>query len=325
MKNKRQVIFPIYFTFIFEMLTRQTFEKIIVIFIWFYLSYLLSLSVLNHQTNIKTDMTMLKKYPHIDPKTLTNHEIKMSHYLIPNADIDVNFNDIGGYISQKEQFMFCIDVLKKKIRTNDLLDLPNGIILHGPPGTGKTMFAKACASESKCAFINLCPTSFENQYYGESLQLLKACFDLAKKIKPCIIFIDEMDGFLSIRNTLEQSHVNSIKTLFLSLMDGILSKDKEIFVIGATNRLHVLDPAVKRRMSLHLLMDLPNVNEIIIILKKLLYKEKLDKSFDFDLIAEHCFKQKLSGSDIQHFVKSAAKNRFICKNNKPWISNDLIT
>jgi ATP-dependent 26S proteasome regulatory subunit len=292
--------------------------------IWFYLSYFLSTSILNHQSVVKTDISIFKDFPYLDYKSLNNHEIKMCNYIIPNNKIDVTFKQIGGYVSQKEQIMFCIDMLKKKIPSNDLLQLPNGIILHGPPGTGKTMFAKACASESKCAFINLCPTSFENQYYGESLQLLKACFDLASKIKPCIIFIDEMDGFLSVRNALEQSHVNSIKTLFLSLMDGILSKDKDIFVIGATNRLNAIDPAVKRRMSSHIFMDLPTVDETTIILKQLLCKEKLDKAFDFNVISEYCFKQEFSGSDIQQFVKAAAKNRFINNNKKPWTETDLI-
>lgn len=292
--------------------------------IWFYLSYYLSTSILNHQSIVKTDPSIFKKIPDLDYKSLNNHELKMCNYIIPNNKIDITFKNIGGYMSQKKQFMFCIDILKKKISTNDLLQLPNGIILHGPPGTGKTMFAKACAYESKCAFINLCPTSFENQYYGESLHLLKACFDLAAKIKPCIIFIDEMDGFLSVRNNMDQNHVNSIKTLFLSLMDGILSKDKDIFVIGATNRLDIIDPAVKRRMSSHIFMNLPTKDEITIILKDLLKKEKLDDSFDFTKISDHCFEKGYSGSDINQIVKTAARNRFLSNNSKPWICEDIV-
>ena len=134
-------------------------------------------------------------------------------------------------------------LLKKQIKSTHLLNVPNGVILYGPPGNGKTMFAKAMAYESKCNFINLCPSTFESQYHGESIKLLKGCFDLASKLKPCIIFLDELDGFLSQRNDFDQSHVNSIKTMFLSLMDGFNTRSEQVLVIGATNRLKSLDKA----------------------------------------------------------------------------------
>lgn len=299
------------------MYQRTFIQNIILLILGSILSYYVSIKLLEHcdkNTTQTLDCEIIKRFPQLKNVKLNNYECKLSNYIVHKDNIDVSFNDIGGYDDVKNELLFCIKLIKGEIKCNKLLQIPNGIILHGPPGTGKTMFAKACAKQSGCSFINLCPTSFENQFYGESIKLLKACFDLANKLKPVIVFIDEMDGFLSSRNDFDQSHNNSLKTLFLSLMDGIIAKDSSILVIGATNRLNSLDPAVKRRMMNQINVDLPDINDIHHICKSLLKDERFDDDFDFDKLCEQLYEKQLSGSDIKELFQKHARK--CCQENK---------
>jgi SpoVK/Ycf46/Vps4 family AAA+-type ATPase len=274
------------------------------------LSYYVSIKLLEHYdkgSSIQIDKDTIQKFPKLQNITLNSYECKLVNYIIHKDDVNVTFDDIGGYDDVKSELRFCLNMMKGNIKTNKLLQIPNGIILHGPPGTGKTMFAKACASQSDCSFINLCPTSFENQFYGESIKLLKGCFELANKLKPVIIFIDEMDGFLSERNDLDQSHNNSLKTLFLALMDGMVEKDASVLVIGATNKLQSIDSAVKRRMMNHINIDLPKINDIKCICERLLENEIIDDDFNYDHLCNYLYDNKLSGSDIKEFFQKCAR------------------
>lgn len=304
------------------MYQRPFIQNLMLMIIGSILSYYVSIKLLEHYdkctTTYQLDMDTIKKFPNLKNLVLNNYECKIATYIIHEDDIDVSFDDIGGYEEVKKELLFCIKMMKGEIKSNKLLQIPNGIILYGPPGTGKTMFAKACAKQSGCSFINLCPTSFENQFYGESIKLLKACFDLAHKIKPVIIFIDEMDGFLSTRNNFDQSHDNSLKTMFLSLMDGLLKKDSSVLVIGATNRLNTIDSAVRRRMMNQIKIDLPNIDDIKYICKGLLKHESIDETFNFDTISKKLHERQLSGSDIKELFQQFARKCF--QENKELIS-----
>ena len=141
-------------------------------------------------------------------------------------------------------------------------DVPKGILLYGPPGTGKTTLAKSISSsifsdkKNSANFLMVSPDVIENKFYGESLKLLKAVFTLAKKIEPCVIFFDEIDGILSARTAMDQSHTTSMKTSFLTYLDGV--DTNSVLLIGATNREKALDPALLRRLSVHLKLDNPS-------------------------------------------------------------------
>lgn len=271
---------------------------------------------------ILIDESVYNTFPTLKNVKLNNYEKQMLHCLIDPKNINVKFDDICGYENAKKEFEFCFEMFRCKPKSN-LLTIPNGIILYGPPGTGKTMFAKACASMKGFSFLNVSPSSFENQYYGESIKLLKACFDLADKVKPTIIFLDEMDGFLSKRSQLDQHHINSLKTTFLSLMDGFIEKNENILVIGATNCIDFIDDAVKRRMNTQIHLNLPSIDEIKDLCKKLLKNESLSNDFNFDSIATQCYDKKMSGSYVKDILKKHAKLRYINNMTTEWNSNEI--
>lgn len=165
---------------------------------------------------------------------------------------------------------------------SSIVDPPNGILLYGPPGTGKTTIAKSIAIRfvDSCYFLHISPEMIENKYYGEGLKQLTAIFSLAKKIKPCVLFFDEIDGFMSTRSGLDQTHTNTMKTSFLTCMDS-LQDEWNILLIATTNRKESLDPALLRRLDIHLNMGLPSNKDKSTFLRKYILKSNLsDEELD---------------------------------------------
>jgi ATP-dependent 26S proteasome regulatory subunit len=230
---------------------------------------------------------------------LTTHEKSILSNIIYPEDISCSFESIGGHEDIKQQLE---KVLFKPLKMNlkePLFSPPNGIILHGSPGTGKTMFAKAIAKKLDGVFISCSPSLFENKYYGESTKLIKALFSFANKVEPCVIFIDEIDGILGNRNDFDQSLVNEVKTIFLSEMDGIIQRKPTVVFIGATNKLYSIDKAVKRRMRLHIEVPLPDEDARKSILNLHLGRYKLE----LDAILKDT--EGFSGSDLFELCKLA--------------------
>jgi len=201
------------------------------------------------------------------------------------TEVKVSFDDLVGLDETK-------DLLKRLLlHKNPKLKRINGIILYGKPGTGKTMLAKCLAAELKSAFLVLSINDIENKYYGESGKKLNAFFDVAKMLKPTVVFMDEIDGFGGKRSSLDQSHVTNLKNSLLMKMDGILSTSEHITFIGATNRLDSVDEAVKRRMRLHIEVNLPPPEAI----SQLIHKHaKIYPDTELTALCEG-----MSGSDIE--------------------------
>lgn len=250
---------------------------------------------------------------------LSGYEKEVLRNTINPEDIDETFDNIGGnenVISLIKQLLIEPLSNKEKYIGKKLLKPPNGIILYGPPGTGKTMIARAVAAEMGGSFISVSPDFVENKFFGESQKTIKAIFSLADKMKPSVIFIDEIDGLLSKRSSFDQSHVNSCKTQFLSMMDGINKRDENVIVIGATNALNQIDPAVLRRMRLQLQVDLPCIEDRTEIMKKIIPMDEVCEDIDISALAEAA--EGFSGSDLNEMCKLAAQ--FAMRNGNDVIS-----
>jgi len=253
----------------------------------------------------KTHRSPLKTSKGVD---LTSEESRIFQDLVLPSDLDVTLEDIGGMEEVKAVIKELILIPNQRpdlFEGKKLNSVPRGILLHGPPGTGKTMIVKAVAKECDINFINLQWTSIESKWYGESEQYASAVFSLAKKIEPCIIFIDEIDAFMRNRGDGSEHEVTRrIKSIFLSLWDGLLSSENsKILIIGATNRIESIDPAIKRRMPRQVCVNLPNKQQRIQILQLILRGEVLDSDVDFNRLAD--LTDKYSGSDLKEICRVA--------------------
>ncbi|KAF5667554.1 ATPase family AAA domain-containing protein [Fusarium heterosporum] len=178
-----------------------------------------------------------------------------------------------------------------------------GCLLYGPPGTGKTLLAKAVAKESGANMLEISGATINDKWVGESEKLIRAVFTLAKKISPCVVFIDEADSLLANRSMLgarasHRSHINQ----FLKEWDGL--EETEAFIMVATNRPFDLDDAVLRRLPRRLLVDLPLQPDRTAILKILLRGESLDSAVSLDDLAKRT--SYYSGSDLKNACVAAA-------------------
>ena len=135
-----------------------------------------------------------------------------------------------------------------------------GILLYGPPGTGKSYLAKAAATETHGNFFSVSAANIVSKWMGESEKLIKGLFDLARKNKPAVIFLDEIDSVLGARTDSENDATRRIKTEFLIQMQGVGNDDEGILVLGATNIPWGLDPAVRRRFQKKIYISLPELD-----------------------------------------------------------------
>ncbi|XP_031785660.1 ATPase family AAA domain-containing protein 2 isoform X2 [Nasonia vitripennis] len=192
-----------------------------------------------------------------------------------SVDTDITFNDVGGLESHihclKEMVVF--PMMYPDVFERFHITPPKGVLFHGPPGTGKTLLARALANECsqgsrKVSFFMRKGADCLTKWVGESERQLRLLFEQAQQMKPSIIFFDEIDGLAPVRSTKQdQIHASIVSTL-LALMDG-LSDRGEVIVIGATNRIDAIDPALRRpgRFDRELFFPLPAVKERLDILK----------------------------------------------------------
>ncbi|KAL0341012.1 UNVERIFIED_CONTAM: Spastin [Sesamum radiatum] len=179
-----------------------------------------------------------------------------------------------------------------------LLKPCRGILLFGPPGTGKTMLAKAIANEAGASFINVSMSTITSKWFGEDEKNVRALFTLAAKVSPTIIFVDEVDSMLGQRTRVgEHEAMRKIKNEFMTHWDGLLTKPGErILVLAATNRPFDLDEAIIRRFERRIMVGLPSVENREMILRTLLSKEKAE-DIDFKELA--AMTEGYSGSDLK--------------------------
>ncbi|KAF9532249.1 hypothetical protein CPB83DRAFT_847511 [Crepidotus variabilis] len=198
-----------------------------------------------------------------------------------------------------------------------------GCLLFGPPGTGKTLVVRALAKEAGCRMLAVSPSDVMDMYVGEGEKLVRAVFSLARKLSPCVVFLDEIDALFGARMSARESgsaHAHrGVITEFMQEMDGLKSsKEDNVIVIGATNRPFDLDDAVLRRLPRRLLVDLPGEKERAEILKILLRDEFLDNDVDVHALSRKT--DGFSGSDLKHLCVSAALDSVKENMALPWDS-----
>jgi transitional endoplasmic reticulum ATPase len=178
---------------------------------------------------------------------ITEVELLPEAVALEQAIPEVMYEDLGGI---KPAIIKVREIIELPLKHPELfnrlgIDAPKGVLLHGPPGTGKTMLAKAVANESDAYFITINGPEIMSKYYGESEHKLREAFDEAEKNTPAVIFIDEIDSIAPKRAEVTGEVERRVVAQLLSLMDGLKSR-KNVIVIGATNRPEALDMALRR-------------------------------------------------------------------------------
>lgn len=192
-------------------------------------------------------------------------------------------------------------------------ELKKGMILTGPPGTGKTFIAKALANKGKVYFM--CPklSDLKGQYVGQSAPKIKALFEEARQNEPTLIFLDEIDTLFPLRDSNDgDSYTKDITNEFLQQLDGVDTGTQKIFIVAATNRIESIDPAVRSRLGKAITIDLPGEEEREVLFKSLLKKNGLDDGFWKNLSTKYYNdlkkrSDKMSGRDIKNFCSYISK------------------
>ncbi|KAG8985990.1 hypothetical protein FRB90_004313, partial [Tulasnella sp. 427] len=186
---------------------------------------------------------------------------------------DVTWADIGALDAVREELSMAVvqPLRRPELFKSVGVDAPCGVLLWGPPGCGKTLLAKAVANQSRANFISIKGPELLNKYVGESERAVRQVFARARASSPCIIFFDELDALVPRRDdSLSEASGRVVNTL-LTELDGLESRGTSVYIIGATNRPDMIDPAMCRpgRLDKLLYVDLPNSGERVEIFRTL--------------------------------------------------------
>ena len=229
--------------------------------------------------------------------------------LYAQEDVHVTFNDVAGIDEAVEELKEIVEFLKTPQKYQALGGrIPRGVLLVGPPGTGKTMLAKAVAGEAGVPFFGLSGSDFVEMYVGVGAARVRDMFQQALQRAPAIIFIDELDALGKVRGSgAPGGHDEREQTLnaLLVEMDGF-GTDQSVIVMGATNRPETLDPALMRpgRFDRHVLVDRPDIKGRELILN--VHAKRIKMSDDVDLKRIAKLTPGFVGADLANLVNEAA-------------------
>ncbi|KAI8599524.1 P-loop containing nucleoside triphosphate hydrolase protein [Dissophora ornata] len=256
--------------------------------------------------------------PLFNPEDYSRYERKLLGSIVDPEKIKTTFKNtiIPPETIQTLQTMITLPLIRPQLFSYGLLqnEFLSGLLLFGPPGTGKTLLAKAVAKESGARMLEIKASDIFDMYVGEGEKNVSAVFSLARKLSPCVVFLDEVDSIFRARghggigggggggNSSQREILNQ----FMVEWDGLRSsgQNQGIVVMASTNRPFELDDAVLRRMPRRILVDLPSEQAREQILKVYLGQEQLEDGVDIkDLAKKTGF---FSGSDLKNLCVSAA-------------------
>ncbi|KAJ1558707.1 hypothetical protein HK096_006838 [Nowakowskiella sp. JEL0078] len=279
-------------------------------------------------TNITSAESIISKFLSTQVDPLTENELEplcitFNDFLIALKSVqpsakregfatvpDVSWEDVGALSAIRDELRMAI---VEPIKHPDLFEkvgitAPMGVLLYGPPGCGKTLLAKAVANESCCNFISVKGPELLNKYVGESERAIRQVFARAQSSRPCVVFFDELDALAPARsNDSESQSASRLVNTLLTELDGMQSRS-QVYVIAATNRPDMVDPAMLRpgRLDKTLYVDLPNAAERFEILQTVSRRTPLHSDVCLKTVAEDIRCEGYSGADLQALVREAA-------------------
>ncbi|KAH8740071.1 hypothetical protein FG386_000898 [Cryptosporidium ryanae] len=219
---------------------------------------------------------------------------------------DISWDDVGALNDLRADLELRIISPIKNPHIYDKcgLEVPSGVLLYGPPGCGKTLLAKAIAKESSANFISIRGPELLNKYVGESEKAVRTVFERARASAPCIVFFDELDSLCATRSSEGNGTTERVVNQLLTEMDGV-GERKKVFIVAATNRPDIIDPAIMRpgRLDKVIYVPLPNEEGRRDILLKVSKKTPLSKDIDFDVISKYT--DGFSGADLSQLIREA--------------------
>lgn len=243
----------------------------------------------------------------IQVKGVDNKLVQIIMDEIVEGGAKVRWSDIAGQDVAKQalQEMVILPAVRPELFTG-LRSPAKGLLLFGPAGNGKTLLARAIATECSATFFNISAASLTSKYVGDGEKLVRALFSVARKMQPSIIFIDEIDSLLSERNSSEHEASRRLKTEFLVEFDGLGSQENDrIVVLGATNRPQELDEAALRRFTKRVYVTLPDLGTREHLIQSLLAKQGCQLPADI-VRSLAVYTDGYSGSDLTALAKDAA-------------------
>src|SRR3989449_309310 len=238
-----------------------------------------------------------------DTEILFGEQVKEPVRNVPK----ISYEDIGGLrpVIQKVREMIELPLRHPELFERLGVEAPKGVLLHGPPGTGKTLLARAVASETNANFSSLGGPEIMSKFYGESEERLREVFKEAQENAPSIIFIDEIDSIAPKREEVTGEVEKRVVSQLLSLMDGLQSRGK-VVVIGATNRVNAIDPALRRpgRFDREIEIGVPDRDGRLEVLQ--IHTRGMPLAEDVDLKKLADVTHGFVGADLEALVKEAA-------------------
>src|SRR5713226_9160635 len=266
--------------------------------------------IVTTQLGGKTQLVVTSTAPSSKPVIVTERtKFKLGSMTkaIDNSVPRITYDDLGGLKHEVQKIREMVELPMRHPELFEKLgvEAPKGVLLYGPPGTGKTLLAKAVAGETNSHFISINGPEIIGKYYGESEERLRDIFKQAEENAPSIIFIDEIDSIAPKREEVTGEVEKRVVSQLLTLMDGLQSRGK-VVVIGATNRVNALDPALRRpgRFDREIEIGVPDRDGRLEILE--IHTRGMPLAEDVDLKKLADVTHGFVGADLEALAKEAA-------------------